>query len=229
MIWMGRYQDRRGREQIAFGNDGTELSVVIRGVRFTGDDFDDLRPPGGLSDRALFTLAGESLCACELEWTVPVPVIVTGTGTVGGSLECHLRLGAPRESPRGGIDAEELTLVLRFGRSLCHTERPHGWFEDALEDLHRQMPPGTFIKACICCAWSDCSPAGSPLFGGLACFRDNKDGYRQVRKKSDLFNIWQSRTEYVQETYLCDEFEPRGPYPGYRGSFPPAVKLPAAD
>jgi hypothetical protein len=95
-----------------------------------------------------------------------------------------------------------------------------GWYQD--RHGREQITIGNdgvrdVDKACICCAWSGYSPAGSPFFGGLACFRDNKDGYRQVRDKRDLFNIWQSRTEYVQETYLCGEFEPRGPDRGDGG------------
>jgi hypothetical protein len=226
---MGWYEDRHGRERIAIDSDGAELSVVIRGVTFAGDDFDGLEPTGDLPDEPPFPLYGGSLCECELEWTVPVPVIVTGGGTMDGSVECRLRLGAPRPAPQGGIDAEELTLVLRFGRSVYRTERPHGYFESALDDLQRGIPPGTLIKACISCAWSDYSPVGNPLFGGLACFRGNKDGYRRVTTKREIFEVWDTHTEYVQETYVCDEYEVRGPNAGYRGSFPSSAGPPAAD
>ena len=58
---------------------------------------------------------------------------------------------------------------------------------------------------------------GHDLFGGLACFRDNKSGYRAVRSEGDSFRIWATVTEFVQETYLCPEFERRLPGTGYRG------------
>ena len=48
--------------------------------------------------------------------------------------------------------------------------------EDELLDIQRQMPEGTYLKACINCAFSDYCPGGHGLFGGLACFRDNKEG-----------------------------------------------------
>jgi hypothetical protein len=61
------------------------------------------------------------------------------------------------------------------------------------------------------------SPYGHGLFGGLACFRGNKAGYRAVTGKDDLFAVWDTMTEFVQETHLCPEFERRVPGTGYRG------------
>jgi hypothetical protein len=74
-----------------------------------------------------------------------------------------------------------------------------------------------YLKACINCAFSDYSPCGHGLFGGLACFRDNKQAYLSVQTKRDLFEIWSTMTEFVQETFLCSEFERRAPGAGYRG------------
>ena len=80
------------------------------------------------------------------------------------------------------------------------------------------MPEGEYLKACINCAFSDYSPFGHGLFGGLACFRDNKEGYRMVKTKHDLFRVWGTMTGVlVQETFLCREFERRFPDTGYRG------------
>ncbi len=58
---------------------------------------------------------------------------------------------------------------------------------------------------------------GHGLFDGLACFRDNKQGYLSVQTKRDLFGIWGTMTEFVQETFRCPEFERRAPGTGYRG------------
>ncbi len=55
------------------------------------------------------------------------------------------------------------------------------------------------------------------MFGCMACFRDNKENYLQVSSKADIFRIWDTLTEYVQETYLCPEFQRRRPGTGYRG------------
>jgi hypothetical protein len=62
-----------------------------------------------------------------------------------------------------------------------------------------------------------CRPSGHGLFGGLAGFRDNKAGYKVVQSERDLFGIWGTTTEFVQEIDLCPEFERRIPGTGYRG------------
>ena len=84
-------------------------------------------------------------------------------------------------------------------------------------DLQGRLPSGTFMKACINCAFSDYSAYGHGLFGGLACFRGNKAGYRVVTGKDELFDVWDTLTEFVQETHLCQDFERRMPETGYRG------------
>jgi hypothetical protein len=43
----------------------------------------------------------------------------------------------------------------------------------------------------------------------------NKNAYLAVRGKHDLFRIWSTMTEFVQETYLCPEFLKRRPGAGY--------------
>ncbi|KUL43485.1 hypothetical protein ADL12_07800 [Streptomyces regalis] len=81
----------------------------------------------------------------------------------------------------------------------------------------------TRIKACVACVWSDYSPAGVPLMAGPACFRDAKDLYRRCDGKHGphgILAIWQERTEFAQETWLCEEFEHRTSDRGYRGPFP---------
>lgn len=75
----------------------------------------------------------------------------------------------------------------------------------------------TFEGIFMSCAFSDYHPVGNGLFGCLACFRDNKQQYLAAQDKYALMNLWDTHTEYVQETYHCDEFEKRKPGTGYRG------------
>ena len=161
-----------------------------------------------------FRLQQNALCSCVIDAEIPVPV-VTPHGTVMGVLAFRLELGDP--APNGGIDREHLTLRLRFGDRDLTSRGWSGWFEDELADLQKQMPEGEYLKACINCAFSDYSPSGHGLFGGLACFRGNKAGYKAVTAKRVLFQIWGTMTGFVQETHLCPEFERRAPGTGYRG------------
>ncbi|QEL17834.1 DUF6304 family protein [Limnoglobus roseus] len=216
VIYPARYTDRFGTETTAITNDTETLAMVVRGVRFHGNDFDGFEPLGVTdpAQLATFTLLHGSLCFCTLEADIPIPV-VTPTGTVDGLLTFELVLGEPL--PTGQMDRERLALRLTFGGQTHASDGTSGWFEDEMLDVQRKLPPGTFLKACINCAFSDYSPCGHGLFGGLACFRDNKTGYRAVTGKDALFVVWDTMNEFVQETHLCSEFERRVPGTGYRG------------
>ncbi len=213
-----RYQDRSGAVTTSITNDGQHLRMVLRGVEFTGRCFDDWEPVEGTDPALLtsFTFAEGGLCSCLIECQIPVAVVVNGRDEQG-ELLVRLELGNPRPKPRGGIDKEELTLELAVGPAHFRSSSKGGWFDIALAEIQGQLSEGTYVKACINCAFSDYYPAGHGLFGCLACFRGNKQGYRAVKNKGDLFAVWDTMTEFVQETYLCPEFERRIPGTGYRG------------
>ena len=209
------YRDRTGEVRTTIRNDGGTLSVQLRGVAFRGVGFDALEPCGG--DPAVlstFTLAAGALCGCTLDFVTPLPAEGPG-GVQFGTLFAHLELGNPL--PNGVVDRELLVLTLALGSDRFTSRGMSGWFEDELLDIQKQLPAGTFMRACINCAFSDYRPVGHGLSGGLACFRDNKDVYLAVQSKSDLFRVWSTRTEFVQETYVCPEFRRRTPGAGYRG------------
>jgi hypothetical protein len=145
---------------------------------------------------------------------MPLAVIIGGVEEAA-ALSVHLELGVP--TSRGGIDREVLRLELTCSAGTFVSAGRSGWFEHELLDLQGQLPTGSYLRACISCAFSDYSPYGSPMFGGLACFRDNKAAYRAVKTKGDLFSVWDTMTEFVQETYVCPEFERFIKETGYRG------------
>lgn len=190
--------------------------MTVRGIHFQGSDFDSLEPTGEADPAQLasFTLSKGQLCSCIIEAGMPIPV-VTPKGMAEGVLAVHLELGDP--APNGGIDREHLTLKLTVEGRLIASKGRSGWFEDEMLDIQRQLPQGTYMKTCVNCAFSDYSPAGHGLFGGLACFRDIKPAYLSVKTKRDLFGVWKGMTEFVQETYLCPEFARRILGSGYRG------------
>ncbi|MEJ7733166.1 MAG: DUF6304 family protein [Polyangiaceae bacterium] len=210
------YRDARGSERIEIHNDGQRLRTVIRGVPIAGSDFDDLSVESAhrAAAASLFTLYGDEVCACQLEVTFPIEVVVAGA-PIAATLVAELELGAPNPE-RPGISRETLTLALRLPTGELRSSGRTGWFEDELLDLWRQLDGG-HLRACICCAFSDYSPYGHGLFGALACFRDAKDAYRRVSTKQALFDLWPRLSGFVQETHLCPQFELRRPGSGYRG------------
>lgn len=214
--YQGTYTDRSGVEPITIRNDGRVLRTTIRGVSFLGRDFDGLSPEEGAPPEGLssFTLQQGELCSCVIEFDMPVPVFAGGEITEG---RLHVRLDLGEPADNGGIDRETLGLSLTVAGDTFNGGGKSGWFEDELSELQAALPEGTYMKACINCAFSDYSPFGHGLFGTLACFRDNKEGYLSAKPKGDIFRVWGTLTEYVQETYLCPEFRRRRPGTGYRG------------
>jgi hypothetical protein len=215
-VYPARYRDGSGEQVTAIRNDGRTLRMTVRGVEFSGEDFDAFAPSPREASASLasFTFQRGCLCSCTIDCEMPIPVVI-GDRNDAGLLLVHLELGAP--GSKGGLERESLQLELQLQGARFLASGRSGWFEDELLEIQSQLPEGTHLKACITCALSDYSPAGHGLFGCLACFRRNKDAYRAVKSKQDLFRIWDSRTEFVQETYICPEFENRLPGTGYRG------------
>ena len=210
------YRDRHGEVATSIRNNGKLLSMEVRSITFAGSDFDDLEAPEDVDVSGLsqFTMQLNCLCFCVIEFQMPMPV-VCGDGVVDATIYVWVELGRP--TPNGGIDKQSVDLELRFGDNSLKSHGRSGCFDDELLDIQKQLPHGTFMKACVNCAFSDYHPAGSGMFGCMACFRDNKEAYLSVKSKRDIFTIWDTMTEYVQETYVCPEFQRRQPGTGYRG------------
>jgi hypothetical protein len=167
-----RYRDRSGEERTTIMNAGSALTMVVRGVRFVGNDFDGLDPED-VSDPmrlASFSFLHGNLSSCVVEAEIPVPV-VTPDGKVNGLLTFELELGDP--TPTGQMDRERLELRLAIGETTYSSDGRTGWFEDEMSDLQNKLPTGTFMKACFNCAFSDYSPYDHGLFGNMICFRAN--------------------------------------------------------
>ena len=209
------YRDQSGEEKTIIDNDGKQLKMTVHQVTFIGTDFDSLEPVIPLNHPSLqqFSLAHGALCNCEIECDMPIRM---GGGTVPhGNLHVHLKLGPLQ--PKGSIKYEKLHLRLDYGKQKYFSCGEHGWFDDEMAEIEQNLPDSIYMQCCYSCAFSDYHPAGYGLFGSLFCFRDNKEGYLQVKDKFDLMRIWDTGTEFVQETDLCAAFEKRKSGTGYRG------------
>jgi hypothetical protein len=140
----------------------------------------------------------------------PVPVAF-GDEVLDGLLHVHLELGDPRPDKRGGIDRIDLLLTLTVADKVFHSCGQHGWFDDELLEIEATLPEGMYLRCCHYCACANYGPLGSPLFGGLYCFKDSSLRH-SFRSKGDLFRlIYTEKAPEVQETYLCPEFTRRKP------------------
>ncbi|MFE5035855.1 DUF6304 family protein [Streptomyces sp. NPDC056683] len=221
-LWYGSPQhypavvtDRWGQCETTLINSGGTFTMVLRGNRFEGTSVDSLALVGAPTEAEPPALNHGDLCSCTIEWRMSVEASLADTGLTSIPLTARLALGDP--APDNAIDSVGVTLKLHLPTGVVETTTPQGWMEDALLDLQRRLPDGTRLLACISCAFSDYHPAGSGFIGSMACFRDRKDAYRAVAGKWDLFDLWDERSGFVQETFHCPDFEQRQSGSGYRG------------
>lgn len=214
-----KYSDDSGEFDTYIWNNGKELSVEIRGVTFSGQDFDGLEPTGNPSSKMLqkFTLySNMDLCNCRFLCDIPIDMRDDQT-TISTILHMDLKLGKPRPRPHSGIDQEDLILKLKYNDRLIQSSGTSGWFEEEMLDIQKSLPPKSFLLCCFNCAFSDYHPVGHGLFGSLMCFRENKEAYLSIKSKDDFFEIEDTASSLVQETFICSEFQRRVPGTGYRG------------
>jgi Family of unknown function (DUF6304) len=214
--YTGKYTDARGSESITICNDSLTLSVNIRGVEFAGTDLDALSPSVDATADQLrvFSLHRNDLCSCSIECEMPISIHDDGHDGMG-ALCIKLRLGEP--APNGGLDREELLIVLTYNERRFAGSGLSGWFEDELIAIQQQLPNGVYLKACINCLFSDYSPLGHGSFGQLRCFRNLKQDYLKVRSKAEFWPLHDRYDRLVQETYVCPDFQRRVAGVGYRG------------
>ncbi|MEV5969135.1 DUF6304 family protein [Streptomyces sp. NPDC051921] len=122
-VWTGWYRDRRGAEAIVITVDGGHVATRIRGIEYTGASFAAL----SAADEG-----GQVLTGCVLEWDLPLPVLADGT-TQQATLSCLLTLG----------ERADLSLTLHCGGAAYESGVAGGDFEEALDRVRRQLPPGT--------------------------------------------------------------------------------------
>jgi hypothetical protein len=208
------YKDRLGEILGQIENDGEEVSVTLGEWKFVETEFDDLEPKNEEHLPGRFRLHHGALCDCTFDFKMPI-LISDKHRLIQSQLSVTAKLGKPDN--RGGLDKEEYKMSLTYDGKQIHSSGNSGWFEDELLEIQKQMPKDVFIKSCINCQFSDYSPYGHGAFGAMMCFRNLKQEYNKVRTKKDFWKIHDRYDRFVQETFICDEFERRVPGSGYRG------------
>jgi hypothetical protein len=203
----GVWDDDRGRDEIVVVNDGEYLRTRLRGFDLVSQWLDDFKPEPSPKDQFPFAVRDGSLTDGRLRLSMPIIVSVQGQSRVA-RLDVDLELGDRKENLRLTLDLGSAGTLQSCGG--------HGWFEDELVELVGSLPSDTDLVCCFTCGLSDYHPVGNPAFGGLACFRGAKELYRQWKGKAAVMRGWDKRTQWVQETHLCPEWESRPLQRGYR-------------
>lgn len=215
----GSYADELGHEEILWRAVPIETSlapayefqVSVRGVLFSGFDFDGME----VTDAELASAAGLALhdhrwlTRCVL--TGDLPCHVESAGRIDRrTLTFQLDLN-PRPANRHGFT---LNLRLRIEVDGLSYQIEDDWFEDGLLRLEKILPAETHLRCCVTCLYSDYSPGGHGLMG-MRCHRDAKQQYLAVASKGDYWTV--PAVEEVMETHVCPQYERRVAGVGYRG------------
>ncbi|MFN8453820.1 MAG: DUF6304 family protein [Anaerolineae bacterium] len=141
------YYDQFGEEVTTIENNGSFLRMVVRGVEFESSMLDDWEAitPLDATHLASFSLRGNELCFYNLNFEIPVFVVVSDK-ILQAILYVHFELGKPKSN--GAIDREELQLELLVKGQSFKSRGKYGWFEDALREIHEQLPAGMFLRWC---------------------------------------------------------------------------------
>jgi Family of unknown function (DUF6304) len=210
-----KYFDKNGEFETTIRNDYKTLRMNLRGVEFLGESFTGLYTEEVDNPvLANFTFAQECLSDCKISYEMPIEIIAENNVIIG-NLVVQIELGKPNE--KGWSERDDVILVLSYDDKIFRSKVKSEWFENELLDIQNQLPINHKLKCCFGCIYSDYSVYGHGFFGDLMCYRNIKEDYKKVSDKKRFMEIMENFTEYVQETYLCEEFEVRKTGTGYRG------------
>ncbi len=151
-MWLERYpalyHDDSGEVTTTIENDGKELRMELRGVKFSGMCLDDWATDADISQLQAFTFHRNELCDYLLEFSMPLRVVFLDE-QIEGKLHARSTLGRP--AANGGVDREELHLALTVANFSFVSKRKSGDFETELLDINEQLPTGMYIKICLFC------------------------------------------------------------------------------
>lgn len=211
-IYPAKYTDNKGEFETTIRNDWKTLRMNLRGVEFSGSSFDYFRPDENELEENLRTFSLDKykqLSNFKLECEIPVKMLENNKDS-----EAVLRIYFEHkilEISTGFYDYE-LKLILNFqGQEFCSTV--YGDFEDCFGEIRSQLRKAQnniALKCCFGCKLSDYSVYGHDVFGSLICFKDFKERFLNMKTQYDYCDLLEEKNlEYVQEVYLCPEFQPR--------------------
>lgn len=214
----GTYRDSRGEESVLWRVEAQrtsprfELHTTIRGLRYSGIDFDLLDPDDqGDSNVARLSPGPVSNVLTECVLTGQLPCVVERDGRTSASV-VTFALDLHHEARANTAAPENLTLAITVDDTGFTVV--DDCFEAGIQRLESLLPAGTRLRCCVTCLYSDYSPTGRGITG-MRCHRNAREQYLAVRTKADYWNV--PVTEEVLETYVCAEYRRRVPGTGYRG------------
>ncbi len=199
------YKDRRGAENTEIFSNGSRLFLILRGISFSGTDFELLE---GEIDEFQFEYEKHSdgsatLTNFKLEVDFLIQLTVTDDYKIV-HLKAQIATGGERES--------HVYLKLNTTKGVFKNTKSYGFFEDALIEIQHFLPERVDIKTCLSCRYSNYHPVGNGMFGGLYCFKKVKAEAEMISNKYELMALWEKavieqKLFNVNEVFLCSEYE----------------------
>lgn len=225
--YLVKYEDKFGIETTTIVNDGKTMKLTLRGAEFIGYNFHSFRMTSVVEESMKndFNLFVGDLCGYSMNCQIPLEIVSENNETAS-FLQVYIEYGEPvngrtkfhrSDGTEFDVDQQINVEVLRLEieyQGQTYTSKGKNQsnsFDEQLVELRDSLPSDVYLKTCWNCAFADYHPAGSGIFGGLACFRNTKKEYSQVTNKRELMHLWSSRAEDVQEVHLCPEFDKRQP------------------
>jgi len=222
--YLGVYQDKQMLFPVEIYNNSEVLTFQIGKYRFAGTQMDDfeLQNPICYSAKELRKFSWNKLPHAEdfcytlsdynLSVFIPIQLITKRGKEKSVILKLRSSCGSPQEN--GGLSHYAMNLALIFFGKTYTGEG--AFFEDAVHALLQSTRGEFSFKSCFGCQFSDYSVFGQGAFGTMLCFKNQKKKYLAVTTKAEYMAL-DREDRFVQETFLCEEFEARGENVGYRG------------
>lgn len=225
--YKGTYTDHFGTIDIIVENDFSTLSCEIDGVRFSGGQLSDFEANNKYTAEELtrFTFyevpiynsdrSVQMLCNCIFRIIIPQIIIDKSSNTtVDVDLKLEYSLGKPRQLPGQGIEHEYIKASFIINGQ--NFEGTGEYVEAVFDQISKQFNDRYQFKNCYGCMFGDYSVYGQSGFGGMLCYVLQKEEYLKVKTKNE-YTVLSGEISMVQETYICEKYEPRKPGTGYRG------------
>jgi hypothetical protein len=219
-IYPAKYADKNGECETTIRNNWKILRMSVRSVEFCGSSFDNFRPAENTSKQVMdsfdFDSHGE-LSDFQIECEVPVRIFENDEESAAG---LNIRFERKTGKNQSEDDVYDLLLTLRYkGQNI--QSKVYSDFEDCLGEIKTQLgklEKSPVLKCCFGCALSDYSVYGHGIFGDLICFKNLKERYLNMKTHYDYYDLLEeTNLDYVQEIYLCSEYQARRPHTFYRG------------
>ena len=207
-------------------NDYEYLRFELEGVSFEGSSFYDFEildydqysvsDLKGFSTNRLSCLDGSyvyEICDYQMKVFLPVKLKeIEINELIPAEIEMNILVG--KSIGNGKIDQSNNQMTLKLLGENYYGEGQD--FEDAANKISNQIKSKYAFYNCFGCRYSDYSYLGSPEFGKMLCFKNQKERYVKVRTKEDYLNL-DKEDRVTQEIFVCNEYEMRGKVIGYRG------------